>query len=634
MEGAAKEYEGHSDQQVSNNNKNGEDDYGDWIKVQNNRKKERSDGTYNRRSVFERLSINKPTSFFFTRFPESWDSRTLWKIFEEYGKIVDVYIPEKRTKMGTRFGFARFVNISDVQAFEKKLGEIQVGKTKLLINIAKYGREKENTNKEVKKVVTEVQKNNHIHMGAKYNGRSYREVTTGSTPAKEKVLNSNNVLEIQSTQNQLCKLKKCWVGKVRSIDTLRNIWSLFQEEGLVDCIIHYIGGLSILCEWKSEDIAKKSLEKNYRNIMQWMQELSMWKEEAGSPGRLTWLDMEGIPILAWNKQAIRSIASEFGCVLEVDDVDIDSPIMNSIGALIHTFNMAEISTVLPVKINNTIWNVKIAEDHNRSLMLNTPNCLDKNSVEGGDSVDDIQDNGDDDYSVESDGNESDEFSDEIKSVSQVSESDFREYGGSGHDDPREHKAGETTNARDEDGSVHEVAAVLEPILTPNAAHRNSQDEKVAEKFDSDPTVTVPNKSGNLDSFNDLLDPPVEAHHVNNEAKSPKAKQPKKSNGRMRPTKSYNPTTFRLRGARFGFHSFSEATKLSTKVKGSKLGNKMKGKKLIIGNNDGSSTSIGSSIHLDDQKEGAKHKRLGKALGLIYESDSETHTKQMGTDIPS
>ncbi|PWA50328.1 serine/arginine-rich splicing factor 2 [Artemisia annua] len=190
MEGAAKEYEGHSDQQVSNNNKNGEDDYGDWIKVQNKRKKERSDGTYNRRSVFERLSINKPTSFFFTRFPESWDSRTLWKIFEEYGKIVDVYIPDKRTKMGTRFGFARFVNISDVQAFEKKLGEIQVGKTKLLINIAKYGREKENTNKEVKKVVTEVQKNNHIHMGAKYNGRSYREVTTGSTPIIWKWCNS------------------------------------------------------------------------------------------------------------------------------------------------------------------------------------------------------------------------------------------------------------------------------------------------------------------------------------------------------------------------------------------------------------------------------------------------------------
>ncbi|GKE23650.1 nucleotide-binding alpha-beta plait domain-containing protein [Tanacetum coccineum] len=80
----------------------------------------------------------KATSFFFTNFPDSWDSNALWKMFDRYGIMVDVYAAFKKSKLNTRFRFVRFMNVADCNSFEKTLKEIMIGDTKIIINMAKY----------------------------------------------------------------------------------------------------------------------------------------------------------------------------------------------------------------------------------------------------------------------------------------------------------------------------------------------------------------------------------------------------------------------------------------------------------------------------------------------------------------
>nr|GFB53245.1 UvrD-like helicase, ATP-binding domain, P-loop containing nucleoside triphosphate hydrolase [Tanacetum cinerariifolium] len=41
-------------------------------------------------------------------------SRDLWKVCEGYGKVVDVYIPNRRSKSGKRFAFVRFIRVENV----------------------------------------------------------------------------------------------------------------------------------------------------------------------------------------------------------------------------------------------------------------------------------------------------------------------------------------------------------------------------------------------------------------------------------------------------------------------------------------------------------------------------------------
>ncbi|GJZ76785.1 putative RNA-directed DNA polymerase [Tanacetum coccineum] len=87
---------------------------------------------------FDRVMRKKATSFFFTNFSDSWDSKALWKMFDMYGIVVDVYVAFKKTKLDSRFGFVRFINIGDLDSFENRLKGIMIGDTRSIINRAKF----------------------------------------------------------------------------------------------------------------------------------------------------------------------------------------------------------------------------------------------------------------------------------------------------------------------------------------------------------------------------------------------------------------------------------------------------------------------------------------------------------------
>ncbi|GKD40055.1 nucleotide-binding alpha-beta plait domain-containing protein [Tanacetum coccineum] len=80
----------------------------------------------------------KATSFLFTNYSDSWDSKALWKMFNRYGIVVDVYVAFKKTKLDSRFGFVRFINIGDLDSFENRLKGIMIGDTRSIINRAKF----------------------------------------------------------------------------------------------------------------------------------------------------------------------------------------------------------------------------------------------------------------------------------------------------------------------------------------------------------------------------------------------------------------------------------------------------------------------------------------------------------------
>ncbi|GJR10770.1 nucleotide-binding alpha-beta plait domain-containing protein [Tanacetum coccineum] len=51
------------------------------------------------------------TSIYITNFPETCSAKDLFNTCKQYGHVVDVFIPSKRSKAGKRFGFVRFINV-------------------------------------------------------------------------------------------------------------------------------------------------------------------------------------------------------------------------------------------------------------------------------------------------------------------------------------------------------------------------------------------------------------------------------------------------------------------------------------------------------------------------------------------
>ncbi|GJS50419.1 hypothetical protein Tco_0623781 [Tanacetum coccineum] len=131
-------------------------------------------------------------------------------------------------------------------------------------------------------------------------GISYKDVMVGFRPTtshQKHTEGAEDIIEFQVNHEQIARLRKCWVGKARNIHVLRNVQTLFKQDGLGGCNIHYIGGMSILCEWSSQTVAKECLEKNKVNLRNWFSKLVMWDENLESHGQINWLEIEGIPAL-------------------------------------------------------------------------------------------------------------------------------------------------------------------------------------------------------------------------------------------------------------------------------------------------------------------------------------------------
>lgn len=143
------------------------------------------------------------------------------------GDVREVFIPRQRNKQGRRYGFVRFVGISNVSHMERKLDNMIVGGLKLHVNIPKYGRGRKE--KDLTGANHKGYKEGDIlrrNMAAEQNmKRSYAEVVTSYEENKERKIctppltmtrgrtHSSITLEIsEETKNRYAHT---WVGRLK-----------------------------------------------------------------------------------------------------------------------------------------------------------------------------------------------------------------------------------------------------------------------------------------------------------------------------------------------------------------------------------------------------------------------------------
>ncbi|GJV55471.1 RNA-directed DNA polymerase, eukaryota [Tanacetum coccineum] len=79
-------------------------------------------------------------SVFVTNFPEGSTTRDLWKVFNDYGTVVDVFIQFKKSKAGKRFVFVRFIKVINLERLVENLCIIWIGKYHLHANVVRFQR--------------------------------------------------------------------------------------------------------------------------------------------------------------------------------------------------------------------------------------------------------------------------------------------------------------------------------------------------------------------------------------------------------------------------------------------------------------------------------------------------------------
>ncbi|KAL8536824.1 hypothetical protein ACS0TY_012119 [Phlomoides rotata] len=143
---------------------------------------------------------NGCVSCFFKNFSDSCSMKELYRKFKEIGSVRDVFIPKRRDKSGTRFGFVRFGGNVDRMGMEQKLNNIWIGSFKIRANLSKFARtsEKQKLRVEVARPIkpdtrhvihNSTRRNDHTSYVEAVNGSNrkvgYRRMSTNQETMKE-----------------------------------------------------------------------------------------------------------------------------------------------------------------------------------------------------------------------------------------------------------------------------------------------------------------------------------------------------------------------------------------------------------------------------------------------------------------
>jgi RNA recognition motif-containing protein len=78
------------------------------------------------------------TSIFFTNFPCDIKAVDLWPKFARFGRVWEVYIPDKLDKQGRRFGFVKYRDVRDAREQLNLVSNIWIGSFKLRVNLSRF----------------------------------------------------------------------------------------------------------------------------------------------------------------------------------------------------------------------------------------------------------------------------------------------------------------------------------------------------------------------------------------------------------------------------------------------------------------------------------------------------------------
>ncbi|GJX71226.1 reverse transcriptase domain, reverse transcriptase zinc-binding domain protein [Tanacetum coccineum] len=291
-----------------------------------------------RRFVFERLNPSQSQksniadlakislSVYVSNFPSHLTLRELWNIYGKVGTLADVFIAKRKNKLGQMFAFCRYIKVSNSDELIGSLCDIWIGKLRLHANVARFGR-----NVTVKpshagvKATNSVINNDRLYSSSNkttsYVNAAKASLDEGKRSPKTSVDNDGEDIPVLNlSQTVSYEFPLAILGCYKDFRSIANTRILCRSEGFLDVDFKYLGGLWILFEFKSMDTRNNLLK--HEGILSWFSSMKPWHDDFMVEERLVWLEIEGVPLRAWENDTFKSICSKWGEVFFSDDSDI------------------------------------------------------------------------------------------------------------------------------------------------------------------------------------------------------------------------------------------------------------------------------------------------------------------------
>ncbi|GJW12649.1 RNA-directed DNA polymerase, eukaryota, nucleotide-binding alpha-beta plait domain protein [Tanacetum coccineum] len=210
-------------------------------------------------------------------------ARDLWKLCNNYGVVVDAFIPYKKSKAGKRFTFVWFIKVDSIDCLVANLCTIWSGRFHLYANVARFHRE-------------------HKPSALSHPSNANERNLLGSYVSIFKSGKTNNVMSDHVLPSLILDdscisdrdFSLSLMVKVKDITTMPNLYVTLEKEGFQNLSLTYLGGLWVLIETVS--ISAKDKLLNHTCVGSWFSSLKPACNSFVSDERIVWISLEGLPL--------------------------------------------------------------------------------------------------------------------------------------------------------------------------------------------------------------------------------------------------------------------------------------------------------------------------------------------------
>nr|GFB68679.1 RNA-directed DNA polymerase, eukaryota, nucleotide-binding alpha-beta plait domain protein [Tanacetum cinerariifolium] len=247
-----------------------------------------------RRNVYHTRLIFK--SIFVMNLPDNTTSKDLREVCQGYGTVVDVYIPNRKSKAGKRFAFVRFIRVDNVDMLVGNLCTLWIGRMHVHANVVRFERSLIHSSRPTNPIKSD-------NTGAPSFASALKgnpNISLPISPSPVMVLDNSCVVKLD--------LENYVMGEVKQFSSINNLRVLLSNEGFQNVKLAYLGGLWVMIELESSKTKTKFMQ--HVGVASWFSRLCNAQSDFVSREWTVWVDIEGVPLHAWSRSTFNNIRAK------------------------------------------------------------------------------------------------------------------------------------------------------------------------------------------------------------------------------------------------------------------------------------------------------------------------------------
>ncbi|KAK8469885.1 hypothetical protein PHAVU_004G009401 [Phaseolus vulgaris] len=273
--------------------------------------------------------VSSFTTFFFSNFPNGYGEKDMFKIFQRWARVKEVYISHRLNKWGRRFGFVRLFDVKNVVKLEKELDQIYIGNRKLFVNIPKYRRHQEENNRVGEKETRplngrkkpegneESVSNKRKEVWVEKRGKkSFADVVRGQAQREWK----GPGLKIQ--KQSLPWMENSVVGHFCAELDFEQLGEEFVRGGMNMVKVRSLGDNLALLTPREGESMKELVKLNKEWFDSIFISIKPWSTESVATHKVVWVRCFGLPISLWSKECFVRVLGEMANLISIDDATL------------------------------------------------------------------------------------------------------------------------------------------------------------------------------------------------------------------------------------------------------------------------------------------------------------------------